>query len=97
MINEKSKLMQKLHRFLFENEVVKQDFARKIGLSRDRFYQILCGFRKIPEKSWFRLIKLTEGEITLADLEREYRDNVHFIVSEGDDPLECKIKIKRDF
>jgi DNA-binding transcriptional regulator YdaS (Cro superfamily) len=88
-------LVDKLQNYFRENGIQRKWFANKIGLSPHFFYQILHGTYKLPPSTWYDVIAVTKGAITLADLlEEEFKhaDCLSFAVSVNYHICEAYIK-----
>jgi len=70
-----SQLGESVNKYCRDNGVQKQWIAKKIGLDKRYFYQILSGKFSLPQKYWVPLMKATRGEVGLSDL-------IHDVLSE---------------
>mgnify|MGYP001608443396 CR=1 FL=1 len=57
----------KIRIFLEEKGMLKNAFARKVGMSQVQMYAILSKRRKVPRKYWKKIIKFTEKKIKIED------------------------------
>jgi hypothetical protein len=88
-------LHQKLNNYFEENGVQRKWFAKKIGISPQLFYGMLCGQQKLTSRLWKSLIELTGGYITIGDiLKQEFKNIDYMTVIEGDTCDKCQIIIK---
>lgn len=77
-------LQNKLKDYFKENGLQMKWFAEKMGISRQQLYQVVGGYAPLPRKFWVKMIKMTNGKITLRDIledtfsdikEIEFKDN----------------------
>lgn len=88
-------LHEKLNKYFEENGIQRKWFAKKIGISPQLFYTMLCGQQKITARLWKKLIELTGGYITLGDiLTQEFKNIDYLSVTQGSDYDLCEVKVK---
>ena len=81
---------------LFERlKCTRNEFSQRIGCSLPQLSNAIHGTSYIPKKYWNRVVKATEGYITMADLYREWfrhlKDKEETEVVEGENPWTCMI------
>lgn len=88
-------LKEKFNRFFEENGLQKQWFAKKIGINREAFYQIINGHHTLPEKYWKKVIEITKGQITLGDIMGDRLKDIEDLeVKNTGDPERCNLSLK---
>jgi hypothetical protein len=61
-------LATKLRKYLKDNGFQLKWFGEKLGMSKQQFYQVTTGNALLPRKYWRKIIILTRGKISLADI-----------------------------
>lgn len=88
-------LHEKLQRYFDENGIQRKWFASKLSVTPQYFYQVINGHQKLPSSLWQKVIELTNGQITLADiLEDEFKNIEYLKVIKGETPDKCEVIIK---
>jgi DNA-binding transcriptional regulator YdaS (Cro superfamily) len=57
-----------IEEYLFRNKITKTDFAKRIGVSRPHFHQMLSGKKRITAETAFKIEKETQGAVTKEEL-----------------------------
>ena len=64
----------KLLEYIENYAIMKKKFAEKIGMHHVQFYEIVNGKQRVPEKYMKKIVKVTEGKVTLTDLMQQNID-----------------------
>ena len=62
-----------LKEYLKKNGLRVDFFAEKLGIDYGYFRQMLAGLQPFPRKYWEKVITLTKGKVTAADLENNFK------------------------
>ncbi len=91
------KLGMKLKNYFEEKGLRIDKFAERLGLSKMQMYQVVGDRAGVPKRCWKKLIELTEGEISLADiLEMHFEEMEDIEVKRIDNIHKVEVSL-RDF
>jgi len=85
--------------FLFkEMKCTRHEMSLRIGCALPQLSNAIHNTAYLPKKYWKKVVEVTNGYITMADLYRSWfahlKDKVSVEVFEGEDPWTCIIKEK---
>lgn len=87
----------KLKNYFKENGLQKKWFAQQLGIPAQQFSQIVCGYAPLPRKYWRKVIELTHGKITLADILADKLSDIESLeIKNGKSCEKCEVSL-RDF
>lgn len=88
-------LEKKIKNYFKENGLQIKWFAEKLGITKQQLYQVVGGHAPLPRKCWRRMVILTGGRITLADILSEYLRNIEEIeIRSGGFADRCEVSLK---
>lgn len=85
----------KLKNYFKENGIQKKWFAEQLGMKAQQFSQVVCGFAPLPAKYWKKIIKMTDGAITLGDILSQRLSELENIeIKAGKSCEKCEVSLK---
>lgn len=85
----------KLRNYFDEKGLRMDKFAHRLGLSKMQMYQVVGNRVNLPKKCWKKMIELTDGEITLADILKDHLEDIEGIdVESSNNEKVAKVSLK---
>lgn len=88
-------LSEKLKKYVKDNGLQLQGMSKQLGMSRVQFYRIVSGDCPLPQKYWKKIIKMTNGLVTLGDiLADRFKKLQQLEIKSYGFPDRCEISLK---